>query len=185
MINVNLLPPKHVFSQKEREIRKKILTFLVIFSAVFIIAFGFVLGGRWYLDSRLAAFDREQKTYQDQLSELSQLGWNVSSIGFKVAGVRYVKKSQHPFSEPLTSIRDLTSGVVTVLKVDLSPSYGVDFAGYAKSKTDLENFLSKFSLNDPTTKFLQKVHLRDLQQQENMQFGFAISGDYLPATSQQ
>jgi hypothetical protein len=184
MINVNLLPPKHVFSQKEREIRKKILLFLAIFSGAFVVIFGSVFGARWYFDSRLAAFDREQKIYQDQLSELSQLGWNVSSIGFKVAGVKYIKKNQHPFSEPIANIRDLTSGLVSVSKVDLSPNYGVEFSGLAQSKTDLERFLTKFTQNDPGTKFLKAVHLKDLQQQENMQFGFAISGEYVPTTTQ-
>lgn len=181
MINVNLLPPKHVFTQKEREIRRKTSIFLAVFSAVFLVVFGFVLGGNLYFSNRLAAYDVEQKHYQDKLSELSQLGWSVSSIGFKVAGIKLIRNTQHSFATPIANIRDLTSGVVEVSHVELSPNYEVIFSGTAKGRDNLEAFLTKFTQNNPETKFLTGVSVKDLQQQENAQFAFSVIAKYLPS----
>lgn len=179
MINLNLLPPKHVFSQKEREIRRQILTFLVVFSAIFLLVTGTILLGNLYFNRRLLAYDQEQKVYQEQLTELSQLGWNVSSINFKVAAVKLVRANQHPFADQIARIQDLTNGAVEVSHVELSPTYEVRFDGSAKSRAALEGFLNKFTVNDPTTNFLHKVTIRDLQQQNDSVFGFSVSGKYI------
>ncbi len=179
MINVNLLPPKHVFSQKEREVRRKILTFVLCLSAVFAVVFGIIIGGNLFFDSRLLALNQEKERYQSQLSELSQLGWNVSSIEFKLAGIKFIRANQEQFSKPLASILQLTSGLVSVNQLDLSSTHGISMTGQAKSKPDLEIFLNKFTQKDPQTDFLRNAVMQGLQQQEGGQFGFLMSATYI------
>lgn len=179
MINVNLLPPKHVFSQKEREIRKKILVFTLGLSAVFVILFSSVYGASFFYAARLVALDQEQQRYQDQLSEYSQLGWNVRSIALKLAGIKEIKNSQIKFSIPLAHVRQLTEGIVQVNHFDLLSDYKITFSGQTETQADLTEFLNKFSNRDPETEFIQKVTIQDLQQQEAFKFGFLVGGEYV------
>lgn len=179
MINVNLLPPKHVFSQKEREIRKKILIFTLGLSVAFVVLFGGLYGTSFFYTARLAALDQEQRSYQDQLSEYSQLGWNVRSIALKLAGIKLIRDNQIKFSVPLAHVRQLTEGIVDVNHFDLLSDYKLTFSGQTETQADLTAFLNKFSNRDPEVDFLQKVTLQDLQQQESFKFGFLIGGEYV------
>lgn len=179
MINVNLLPPKHVFSQKEREIRKKILVFIMCLSFVFMVAFGLIFGGNFYLDGKFQEFDERQKSLQAQLSEFSQLGWDVRSIGDKVAAIKIIKGKQRPLSPVIADVQSLAGGVIAVSQLDVTSSYKLEVSGRAKDREDLDEFLQKLAEVEGVDGFLQAVTVQNLQQQESGAFSLSFIGNYV------
>lgn len=147
MIDINLLPPAIVLTQKEKAFRGQLLLLLIgLTILVGVVSFA-LFGGRFFFDSQLSSQQQRKNQLLNEFSIQEDTAKDLRTLKDKVMGVKIIQDSRTNFASMAATLGEVTTG--TTLKSFIIDSDGrIRFLGMAGDLQILDSFTKKISAED-------------------------------------
>lgn len=176
MIEVNLLPPANVLSQKEVVWRRRLLLVVGVVVAFVFLDLAISLGARELLRRQISTLLTRRVDLLSRSEQFATTALQLRTVEEKATGAEVVKKQRADMASMISDVRVLLGTSVLLLNLNVTAAGGVSADAKASDLTALAEFVSRVSDNKSR---LTNVLLKSLRQDTNGGFSFQVSATYV------
>lgn len=177
MIEINLLPPQNVLSQREKALRRYLLTALAAgLIGVFLCGFGIFLGRSFFV-IRAEVLSQQRADLETQIANEIETLQLLHTIHAKLEGIRAIKKSQVNFTVILKRFLEIEELGARIGAISLGPGRAVRFSVRTVNVDALKKVLNNLSVSSESHYF-SKTEISNLQEEIDGTFSFVVNAVY-------
>lgn len=177
MIEVNLLPPANVLSQKETVWRRRIVFVVGVVLLLVFLDLVIFLGTRELLKRQISGLLVKRASLLSQSEQFATTALQLRTVEEKTAGVEVVKRQRVDMAAMISDVRELLGSSVLLLNLNVTSSGGVSADAKADNLAALAEFVSRVS--DNSKSHLTNVLLKSLRQDSSGSFSFQVTAAYV------
>lgn len=175
MIEINLLPPQNILSQKEKEIRFYLCAAVVVLGCLLGLGFGLIFVTDSVLTARLKDLDAkkssQEKIFQSEIATAEKL----QAVEFKVGAITNIIASQKNYPQILSDVIAVIDGSYNIKNLGVSDNNIITAAVVAPNLAAFTKLTDKLAA--PDAKF-KNVVINGLSQQEDNTINLSLSMIY-------
>lgn len=177
MIEVNLLPPANILSQKETVWRRRLIFGVGVVMLAVILDLTVFFGARALLRRQIAGLLAKRADLLTRSEQFATTALQLRTVEEKAAGVAVVRLQRVDMAAMISDVRVLLGSSVSLLNLSVTASGDVSADAKANDLTALAEFVSRVS--GETKSHLTNVLLKSLRQDTNGGFSFQLSATYV------
>lgn len=109
MIDINLLPPQNLLSQKEKNLRSLLMKILGGATILLVLVSGIIFGAKFYFDYQLTQQTQKRDQLAADFKSEAPIASKVRTLKDKVSGIKIIQDSQTNFASIVGRLRDVTA----------------------------------------------------------------------------
>lgn len=176
MIDINLLPPQNILSQKERSLRTILIKILSGLTIIVVLSSGIIFAVKIYYDDQVVKQTQKRDQLTASFKEEAATASKVRTLKDKISGVKIIQDSQTNFAVIVKKIQEVAQD--TSLKSFTVDSDGrILLSASTDNITSLDNFISNitFDANNP----FSKTTMSGLRRDPGGGYSYSINTQYI------
>ncbi|MCL4397488.1 hypothetical protein M1403_00415 [Patescibacteria group bacterium] len=173
MIDINLLPPQNVLSQKEKILRSQLTVAAIIGGVVTALVLGSLALINAYYSARLSAVAARRTSLTAQFNAVQKTALDLRLIKDKIAGINSIKTSQTQFPPILDDLTALFSGGFQLTQLSVDQTQKTSFAGITAGPESFNTLLGRIIAGRDANKYGQ-IELSGLRENKDKTLSFSI-----------
>jgi hypothetical protein len=177
MIEVNLLPPQNILSQKEKQLRRYLLVMVFGGGAVMVLALFLIFSGHGFFTVRAGILSRQRADLETKVKNETEIVRVLQAVNDKLTGVKIIRDGQTDFAAMLTRLTEIENLGAKVRGVSFGSGDVVEFSvsvpTQAVLKTAFDNLTQKTA-----HQYFSDIIISGLQENDDRSLSFSVTAKY-------